>query len=133
MVKDFILYAYVLRERILERILCVYWTFGCKGSRKREDKRELMGARWWNAGGRKLLIIKWFSGITNVCALVSCMHFRNSSQGGSHFTYGINVAHAWLYMHSLRTSYSNPNESNSSKVHSSQRWSRCNCSCIIDA
>lgn len=30
------------------------------------------------------------------------VHFRNSSQGESHFTYGINVAHAWLYMHSLR-------------------------------
>lgn len=30
------------------------------------------------------------------------VHFRNSTRGESHFTYGINIAHAWLYMHSLR-------------------------------
>lgn len=30
------------------------------------------------------------------------VHFRNSGLGESHFTYGINVAHAWLCMQSTR-------------------------------
>lgn len=118
MVKDliFLSHACVLRERIIglknigtniQFCMFIHWIFDYEGSRQRERRRqERTNGR---GGGRRVVeSCRWSNDFqesqTNrgVYALASRVHFRNSSQGESHFTYEINVAHAWLYMHSLR-------------------------------